>query len=97
MASGSAGRPNSAPKAFDFGSDDILCSYEDYANKDSSNGSHSDPVTNSSKVGGGSRSYVSAIGLSVVGYGCLGEILDLSLLGTIRVCDLLYYSFSIVW
>ncbi|XP_022147811.1 basic salivary proline-rich protein 2-like [Momordica charantia] len=49
MASGSAGRPNSAPKAFDFGSDDILCSYEDYANKDSSNGSHSDPVTNSSK------------------------------------------------
>ncbi|CAK7324007.1 unnamed protein product [Dovyalis caffra] len=53
MASGSSGRVNSGSKGFDFGSDDILCSYEDYGttNQDSSNGSHSDPVigSNSSK------------------------------------------------
>ncbi|KAF5726382.1 hypothetical protein HS088_TW22G00060 [Tripterygium wilfordii] len=52
MASGSSGRPNSGSKAFDFDSDDILCSYDDYnSNQDSSNGGHtSDPVvgTNSS-------------------------------------------------
>lgn len=52
MASGSAGRPNSSPKSFDFGSDDILCSFEDYGKQDPSNGSHTDPVsvTNSTKV-----------------------------------------------
>ncbi|MCE2055033.1 hypothetical protein HAX54_041813 [Datura stramonium] len=45
MASGSSGRPNNAgSKGFDFASDDILCSYEDYANQDPSNGTHSDPV-----------------------------------------------------
>ncbi|QCD87755.1 hypothetical protein DEO72_LG3g2295 [Vigna unguiculata] len=45
MASGSSGRGNSASKGFDFGSDDILCSYDDYANRDSSsNGNHADPV-----------------------------------------------------
>ncbi|KAK7404989.1 hypothetical protein VNO78_06096 [Psophocarpus tetragonolobus] len=45
MASGSSARPNSASKGFDFGSDDILCSYDDFANRDSSsNGSHADPV-----------------------------------------------------
>ncbi|KAG8642480.1 ataxin-2 homolog isoform X2 [Manihot esculenta] len=51
MASGSSGRANSGSKGFDFGSDDILCSYEDYGNQDASNGNHSDPVigTNSSK------------------------------------------------
>ncbi|XP_027910152.1 arginine-glutamic acid dipeptide repeats protein-like [Vigna unguiculata] len=44
MASGSSGRGNSASKGFDFGSDDILCSYDDYANRDSSsNGNHADP------------------------------------------------------
>ncbi|PON87802.1 hypothetical protein TorRG33x02_163470 [Trema orientale] len=48
MASGSSGRANSGSKGFDFASDDILCSYEDYGNQDSSNGSHSDPVINSS-------------------------------------------------
>ncbi|KAI3795320.1 hypothetical protein L1987_37971 [Smallanthus sonchifolius] len=44
MASGSS-------KGFDFASDDILCSYEDYANQDQSNGSHSDSAiaTNSAK------------------------------------------------
>ncbi|XP_009782976.1 uncharacterized protein LOC107816617 [Nicotiana tabacum] len=43
MASGSSGRPNNA--GFNFGSDGILCSYEDYAaNQDPSNGTHSDPV-----------------------------------------------------
>ncbi|KAG6752398.1 hypothetical protein NC652_031795 [Populus alba x Populus x berolinensis] len=53
MASGSSGRTNSGSKGFDFGSDDILCSYEDYGtnNQDSSNLSHSDTVigSNSSK------------------------------------------------
>ncbi|KAG5233361.1 hydroxyproline-rich glycoprotein [Salix suchowensis] len=53
MASGSSGRANSGSKGFDFGSDDILCSYEDYGtdNQDSSNLSHSEPVivSNSSK------------------------------------------------
>ncbi|KHN31988.1 hypothetical protein glysoja_025822 [Glycine soja] len=44
MASGSSGRGNSASKGFDFASDDILCSYDDYANRDSSsNGNHTDP------------------------------------------------------
>ncbi|KAJ4729814.1 putative Structural constituent of cell wall [Melia azedarach] len=43
MASGSSGRANSGSKGFDFASDDILCSYEDYPN-DSSNGNHSDPT-----------------------------------------------------
>lgn len=45
MASGSAGHPpNSSSKSFDFGSDDILCSHEDYGNQDGSNGIHSDPA-----------------------------------------------------
>ncbi|KAL4573118.1 hypothetical protein LXL04_019913 [Taraxacum kok-saghyz] len=35
MASGSS-------KGFDFASDDILCSYEDYANQEGSNGNHSE-------------------------------------------------------
>ncbi|KAL6975834.1 hypothetical protein U1Q18_024630 [Sarracenia purpurea var. burkii] len=43
MASGSAGRNNSGSKGFDFASDDILCSYEDYGNQESSNAGHSDP------------------------------------------------------
>ncbi|KAH6775360.1 hypothetical protein C2S52_012921 [Perilla frutescens var. hirtella] len=51
MASGRA--PNSGSKSFDFGSDDILCSYEDYGNQDGNNGVtiHSDPsiATNSTK------------------------------------------------
>ncbi|XP_059663157.1 uncharacterized protein LOC132308892 [Cornus florida] len=51
MASGSSGRNNSGSKGFDFGSDDILCSYEDYANQESFNGSQTDPGlgTNSPK------------------------------------------------
>ncbi|KAK4344661.1 hypothetical protein RND71_034837 [Anisodus tanguticus] len=46
MASGSSGRPSnsSGSKGFDFGSDDILCSYEDYPHQDGSNGTHSDPA-----------------------------------------------------
>ncbi|KAI3846738.1 hypothetical protein MKX03_028254 [Papaver bracteatum] len=40
MASGSSGRPG-----FDFGSDDILCSYDDMVNPDGTNGKHSDPIT----------------------------------------------------
>ncbi|KAI4363832.1 hypothetical protein MLD38_020000 [Melastoma candidum] len=43
MASGSSGRVNSGSKGFDFASDDILCSYEDYGNPEDSNGSHSNP------------------------------------------------------
>lgn len=52
MASGSSGRVNSGSKGFDFGSDDILCSYDDYTNQDSSNGPNSDPTNkvNSSSV-----------------------------------------------
>ena len=40
-------------KGFDFASDDILCSYEDYANQDNNNNtSHSDSAiaSNSAKV-----------------------------------------------
>ncbi|XP_022738505.1 integrator complex subunit 3 homolog isoform X2 [Durio zibethinus] len=51
MASGSSGRANlGGSKGFDFGSDDILCSYEDYGIQESSNGSHAESVigTNSS-------------------------------------------------
>ncbi|GFZ12917.1 formin-like protein [Actinidia rufa] len=47
MASGSSGRNNSGSKGFDFATDDILCSYEDYENQESSNGGHSDPVIGS--------------------------------------------------
>ncbi|KAF8043304.1 hypothetical protein BT93_A1597 [Corymbia citriodora subsp. variegata] len=43
MATGSSGRANSGSKSFDFVSDDILCSYDDFANQESLNGSHSDP------------------------------------------------------
>lgn len=54
MASGSSGRPSnsSGSKGFDFGSDDILCSYEDYPHQDASNGTLSDPAiaTSSAKV-----------------------------------------------
>lgn len=52
MASGSSGRPSSGSKGFDFASDDILCSYEDFANQESANGGHSDPSlgANSGKV-----------------------------------------------
>lgn len=53
MASGSSGLANnSGSKVFDFASDDILCSYEDYANQENSTRSHSDPAigSNSAKV-----------------------------------------------
>ncbi|KAL6145115.1 hypothetical protein ACLB2K_055803 [Fragaria x ananassa] len=53
MASGSSGRANPGSKGFDFASDDILCSYEDFgSNQDSSNGSHNDPAigTNSTQL-----------------------------------------------
>lgn len=53
MASGSSGRGNPSSKGFDFASDDILCSYEDFSNRDSnSNGNHSDSAIapNSNKV-----------------------------------------------
>ncbi|KAK6141115.1 hypothetical protein DH2020_025142 [Rehmannia glutinosa] len=52
MASGSSVRStNSGSKTFDFGSDDILCSYEDYGTQDANNGTHSDPsfAANSAK------------------------------------------------
>ncbi|CAN8326253.1 unnamed protein product [Cochlearia groenlandica] len=44
MASGLSGRVNSGSKGFDFGSDDILCSYDDYTKQDPSNGLNSDPA-----------------------------------------------------
>ncbi|GFY99046.1 formin-like protein [Actinidia rufa] len=52
MASGLSGRNNSGSKGFDFATEDILCSYENYGNQDSSKGSHSDPGigSNSNKV-----------------------------------------------
>ncbi|KAL8506559.1 hypothetical protein ACS0TY_017449 [Phlomoides rotata] len=51
MASGSSGRAtNSGSKSFDFGSDDILCSYEDYGNHDGNNGIHSDPSSADNSV-----------------------------------------------
>ncbi|KAG1346778.1 tyrosine-protein phosphatase non-receptor type 23 [Cocos nucifera] len=44
MASGgSSGRSGSGSRSFDFGSDDVLCSYDDYAAQDNSNGKRSDP------------------------------------------------------
>ncbi|XAR55505.1 Non-specific serine/threonine protein kinase [Bertholletia excelsa] len=49
MASGSSGRNNPASK-FDFASDDILCSYEDYGNQETSNGSHSDSAIGSNSA-----------------------------------------------
>ncbi|CAF2150491.1 hypothetical protein HID58_001780 [Brassica napus] len=43
-------RVNSGSKGFDFGSDDILCSYDDFANQeDSSNGPNSDPAIAANK------------------------------------------------
>ncbi|WCJ30753.1 hypothetical protein M5689_012293 [Euphorbia peplus] len=48
MASGSTGRPNSGSKGFDFGTDDILCTYDDFGNQDSSNGTHSDVIASNS-------------------------------------------------
>ncbi|MBA0750907.1 hypothetical protein Gogos_002285 [Gossypium gossypioides] len=48
MASELSGRGNlSGSKGFDFGSDDILCSYEDYGNQESSNGSHAEAALGS--------------------------------------------------
>ncbi|XP_071701559.1 uncharacterized protein [Rutidosis leptorrhynchoides] len=43
MASGSS-------KGFDFASDDILCSYENYTNQEASNGSHSDSEFNKNRM-----------------------------------------------
>ncbi|XP_039047802.1 leucine-rich repeat extensin-like protein 5 isoform X2 [Hibiscus syriacus] len=43
MASRLSGRGNlGGSKGFDFGSDDILCSYEDYGNQELSNGNHAE-------------------------------------------------------
>ncbi|XP_047980892.1 putative uncharacterized protein DDB_G0291608 [Salvia hispanica] len=53
MASSSTGRaPTSGSKSFDFGSDDILCSHDDYGNQDGNNGIHTDPsiAPNSSMI-----------------------------------------------
>nr|GLL34754.1 basic salivary proline-rich protein 2-like [Ipomoea trifida] len=51
MASGSSGLPNnSASRVFDFASDDILCSYEDYGNQEKSARSHSDPAVGSNSA-----------------------------------------------
>ncbi|XP_043702894.1 ataxin-2 homolog [Telopea speciosissima] len=47
MASGSSGRVGSGgSKGFDFGSDDILCSYDDLGNQEAPIGNHRDPSMN---------------------------------------------------
>ncbi|XP_042501408.1 mediator of RNA polymerase II transcription subunit 15-like [Macadamia integrifolia] len=59
MASGSSGRTGSGvSKGFDFGSDDILCSYDDLGNQEALTGNHRDPVmsSNSGKEGKTGRS-----------------------------------------
>ncbi|PON59015.1 hypothetical protein TorRG33x02_289290 [Trema orientale] len=48
MTSVLSGQTNSGSKGFDFASDDVICSYEDYGKHNSSNGGHSDPVISSS-------------------------------------------------
>ncbi|KAG6409909.1 hypothetical protein SASPL_127951 [Salvia splendens] len=59
----SARAPNSGSKSFDFGSDDILCSHEDYGNQDGNNGIHTDPsiAPNPSKEFNKSRMARSAV------------------------------------
>ncbi|KAF6142019.1 hypothetical protein GIB67_037987 [Kingdonia uniflora] len=47
MASGPSGRTGSGSRGFDFGSDDVLCSYDDMVNQDGSNGKHTDPMIRS--------------------------------------------------
>ncbi|XP_077251340.1 uncharacterized protein LOC143890509 [Tasmannia lanceolata] len=42
MASGSSGRTASGSKGFDFGTDDVLCSYDDFGKQDLSNGNRTD-------------------------------------------------------
>ncbi|KAG9447819.1 hypothetical protein H6P81_013947 [Aristolochia fimbriata] len=42
MASGSSGRSGTGGKGFDFGSDDILCSYDDFDHQESTNGKRMD-------------------------------------------------------
>ncbi|KAL5998858.1 hypothetical protein ACLOJK_009806 [Asimina triloba] len=49
MASGSSGRSAAGSKGFDFGTDDVLCSYDDFSNQEASNGKRSD-----SAIGGSS-------------------------------------------
>ncbi|KAJ4975405.1 hypothetical protein NE237_000511 [Protea cynaroides] len=45
MASGSSGRTGlGGSKGFDFGSDDILCSYDDIGNQENPSSNHRDPV-----------------------------------------------------
>ncbi|CAM8912246.1 unnamed protein product [Rhodiola kirilowii] len=45
MASGSSGRVNSPSQEFDFGSDDVLCTYDDFNGQEGINGTnHTDSV-----------------------------------------------------
>ncbi|KAK8561494.1 hypothetical protein V6N13_149327 [Hibiscus sabdariffa] len=65
MASGLSGRGNSGgSKGFDFGSDDILCSYEDYGNLDSSNGSHTETAIGTT-TGSSSKDFQGRVALSM--------------------------------
>ncbi|RWR89587.1 RNA polymerase II degradation factor 1 [Cinnamomum micranthum f. kanehirae] len=48
MASGSSGRNSSGSKAFDFGSDDVICSIDDFSSQDASNGRRIDSTINTS-------------------------------------------------
>ncbi|MQL94567.1 hypothetical protein Taro_027225 [Colocasia esculenta] len=51
MASGgSSSRPPSVSRSFDFGSDDVLCSYDDLGSQDSSNGKRSESAGKNPKL-----------------------------------------------
>ncbi|XP_068665586.1 RNA polymerase II degradation factor 1-like [Aristolochia californica] len=51
MASGSSGRSGNSAKGFDFGTDDVLCSYDDFDHQESANGKRMDSsgLSNSTK------------------------------------------------
>ncbi|KAK9001160.1 hypothetical protein V6N11_082951 [Hibiscus sabdariffa] len=66
MASGLSGRGNSGgSKGFDFGSDDILCSYEDYGNQVSSNGSHAETAIGTTTTSSGQDFHKDRVARSV--------------------------------
>ncbi|KAL0559972.1 hypothetical protein IC582_000358 [Cucumis melo] len=83
MASGSAGRPNSSPKSFDFGSDDILCSFEDYGKQDPSNGSLSDPVSVTNPGKDFHKSRMSTV-FPAAGYGQADDTISQNVISTVE-------------
>ncbi|XP_068657798.1 uncharacterized protein [Aristolochia californica] len=63
MASGASGRSGTNAKGFDFGTDDVLCSYDDFDHQESASGKRMEPsaLSNSSKEESGSRDIISAV------------------------------------